>query len=334
MIKMQQQQQLESQCLDAIVGDKSAETEMDTGADGSVSSRCDRAEITNEEITEEAAEDVAGDSVVAGSTAQQIVPRSEECWPVQLLMSRYPELRFERWLPKSLRNAKRNAGAELDNRFLRGKRGYPLCLWCGKETKNMGQLFCPPRRFNLRRLTTGFGEGCEHEHRMRRDNQYVRSQLQMRDRGVCCYCGTETLELYRRAAACTTLAERNKMFRELAKENPEWLKKIKRPLTSMDYNFNEGMFWEAAHRIDVKHGGGLCGLDGYNTLCVPCHNEEYMRNYMTNLSSLPMYQSPPPPSSQKQLPLVSPSRAATPISAPQRPMAASTGKLRKNVGLP
>ncbi|KAJ1725817.1 hypothetical protein LPJ53_000078 [Coemansia erecta] len=331
--KQRQQQQLEALRIDAIAADRGAGTEMDTCAEGSVSSRCDRAGIAPEEKAEETVEQAAGDAVVAGSTAQQIVPRAEECWPVQMLLSKYPELRFERWLPKSLRNTKRSSGAELDDRFLRGKRGYPLCLWCGKETSNAGQLFCP-LRFNLRRLTTGFGEGCEHEHRMRRDNQYVRSQLQMRDRGVCCYCGTETLELYRRAAACTTLAERNKMFRELAKENPEWLKKIKRPLTSMDYKFNEGMFWEAAHRIDVKHGGGLCGLDGYNTLCVPCHNEEYMRNYMTNLSSLPMYQSPPPPPPQKQQPLVSPSQIATPMTAPQRPMAASTGKLRKNAGLP
>ncbi|KAJ2787580.1 hypothetical protein GGI15_000603 [Coemansia interrupta] len=270
--RQQQQQQLEALYIDSIAADRDAETEIDTCAEGSVSSRWDREGLAPEETAEETTEEPVGDTVAAGSTAQQIVPRAEECWPVQMLLSRYPELRFERWLPKSLRNTKRSAGAELDERFLRGKRGYPLCLWCGKETRNAGQMFCP-LRFNLRRLTTGFGEGCEHEHRMRRDNQYVRSQLQMRDRGVCCYCGTETLELYRRAAACTTLAERNKMFRELAKENPEWLKKIKRPLTSMDYKFNEGMFWEAAHKIDVKH-------------------------------------------------------------APQRPVAASTGKLRKNAGLP
>ncbi|KAJ2856646.1 hypothetical protein J3B02_001484 [Coemansia erecta] len=256
------------------------------------------------------------------STARQIVPRAEECWPLTMLLEKYPELRFERWLPKSLRNVKRTGASDLDERFLRGPHGQPLCLWCGKETSGKKKLFCLAPKGNSRRLTTGFGEGCEHEHRMRRDNQYVRDQLKMRDRGVCCYCSTETHELFLRATGCKTLEERNVMFRELAKHNPEWLKKVKRPLLSMDYDFNEGMFWEAAHRVDVKHGGGLCGLDGYNTLCVPCHNEEYMRNYMTNLSSLPLYQSP--------LADALPAKPTMhPRSATATKLAASTGRLRK-----
>ncbi|KAJ2230778.1 hypothetical protein H4R99_007266 [Coemansia sp. RSA 1722] len=254
-----------------------------------------------------------------GSTARQIVPRAEECWPLTMLVEKYPELRYERWLPKTLRNAKRTGGNDLDERFLRGTNGFLLCLWCGKETGSKKKLFCAAPRGNSRRLTTGFGEGCEHEHRMRRDNQYVRDQLKMRDRGVCCYCSAETHELYLQATKCQTIEARNKMFKELAKDNPEWLKKVRRPLASMEYGFNEGMFWEAAHRIDVKHGGGLCGLDGYNTLCVPCHNVEYMRNYMTNLSTLPLYQSPQPDAA-----------VATPRPAEPRPkLAASTGRLRK-----
>jgi hypothetical protein len=29
--------------------------------------------------------------------------------------------------------------------------------------------------------------------------------------------------------------------------------------------------WDADHIIPVWRGGGLCGLDGYQTLCKPCH---------------------------------------------------------------
>lgn len=29
--------------------------------------------------------------------------------------------------------------------------------------------------------------------------------------------------------------------------------------------------WEADHIVPVVEGGGLCGLDGYRTLCIPCH---------------------------------------------------------------
>ena len=30
-------------------------------------------------------------------------------------------------------------------------------------------------------------------------------------------------------------------------------------------------YWEADHIIPVSEGGGLCGLDGYRTLCKLCH---------------------------------------------------------------
>lgn len=32
--------------------------------------------------------------------------------------------------------------------------------------------------------------------------------------------------------------------------------------------------WEADHIMPVVEGGGCCGLDGYRTLCVPCHRDQ------------------------------------------------------------
>ena len=29
--------------------------------------------------------------------------------------------------------------------------------------------------------------------------------------------------------------------------------------------------WEADHIVPVVEGGGGCGLEGYRTLCIPCH---------------------------------------------------------------
>ena len=34
-----------------------------------------------------------------------------------------------------------------------------------------------------------------------------------------------------------------------------------------------GPRWEADHIIPVSEGGGLCGLEGYRTLCRPCHGK-------------------------------------------------------------
>ncbi|KAJ2159265.1 hypothetical protein GGF46_003149 [Coemansia sp. RSA 552] len=226
------------------------------------------------------------------STARQIVPRQEECWPVTTLLEKYPELRYERWLPSVLRSIEKSSGAVFDERLLRGPRGNLLCLWCGREGKSSEALFCTSAREKARPKTR-YGEGCEHEHRMRRDNQYVRKQLLLRDGGVCSECGIDAHALFIRATDCRTLDQRGAMFRRLAKQTPDWHKKVRRPLTNIEYEFTEGMFWEAAHVIDVKHGGGLCGLDGFHTLCVPCHTEEYMRSYAQDLSNLPLYQSPP-----------------------------------------
>lgn len=32
--------------------------------------------------------------------------------------------------------------------------------------------------------------------------------------------------------------------------------------------------WQADHIVPVAEGGGGCGLDGYRTLCKPCHKEQ------------------------------------------------------------
>ncbi|KAJ2890062.1 hypothetical protein GGI21_006322, partial [Coemansia aciculifera] len=184
-----------------------------------------------------------------------------------MLMERYPELRYERWLPAVLRSIKKSNGTVYDERLLRGPRGHPLCLWCSRETAKPHELFCSPPSGGLPRLEAAFGEGCAHEHRMRRDNMYVRRQLFQRDAGICYDCGTDAHALFVKATECTTLHDRNAMFKMLARRVPEWKKKVKRPLASMEDEFTQGMFWEAAHKVDVKHGGGLCGLDGFQTLC-------------------------------------------------------------------
>ncbi|KAJ2492982.1 hypothetical protein IWW37_000986 [Coemansia sp. RSA 2050] len=208
-----------------------------------------------------------------------------------MLMGRYPELRFERWLPGALRSIKKTNGTVFDERLLRGPQGHPLCLWCGSETLSPQSLFCAAPS-DQSHSETEFGEGCAHEHRMRRDNQYVRRQLFLRDGGICFDCGIDTHALFEEAVACTTLEQRVDMFKALAKRAYEWKRKVKRPLASMDYEFTQGMFWEAAHKVDVKHGGGLCGLDGFQTLCVPCHSDEYARSYLADIGCVTLLQSP------------------------------------------
>lgn len=37
--------------------------------------------------------------------------------------------------------------------------------------------------------------------------------------------------------------------------------------------------WQADHIIEVRHGGGGCELEGYQTLCVPCHKVKTKENH-------------------------------------------------------
>ncbi|KAJ2714811.1 hypothetical protein H4R19_001534 [Coemansia spiralis] len=214
-----------------------------------------------------------------------------------MLVEKYPLLRTVRWLPGVLRSISKSNGIVFDERLLRSPQGRLLCLWCGVEMSGArGELFCPPpRRSSQSSSQDGedYGEGCHHEHRLRRDNQYVRDQLLVRDGGVCAECGVDAHDLFAAAVRCGSVEERVAMFKQLARVNPDWHKKVRRPLTSIEYGFTESMFWEAAHLIDVKHGGGLCGLEGFRTLCVPCHAGEYARTYIQDLSNMSAYLSPP-----------------------------------------
>lgn len=105
-----------------------------------------------------------------------------------------------------------------------------------------------------------------HEHRLRSDPGYVREKLFEKEKGVCQQCGinTEAEKLRLKIAAQRTATETGEdykaLWRNLAKE-AGWP-----PV--------DRTWWEADHIVAVAEGGGLCGLEGYQTLCIKCHKED------------------------------------------------------------
>lgn len=87
-------------------------------------------------------------------------------------------------------------------------------------------------------------DACVHEWKMRSQAAYVREQVLRRDGGICAACGADTLPETIRAKMATY---------------PHWAAR------------SSGAFWQADHIVPVCEGGGLCGLDGYRTLCTACH---------------------------------------------------------------
>lgn len=84
---------------------------------------------------------------------------------------------------------------------------------------------------------------CSRECWIRNTPQMIRAQVAKRDKGICAGCGRQ----------CRLNSLRRSMEWEEFKKLPRW---------------------EADHITPVIEGGGLCGIDGYRTLCRDCHNKE------------------------------------------------------------
>lgn len=128
--------------------------------------------------------------------------------------------------------------------------GGRQCRWC------KGEVF-PPRQ-------TYCSEQCVHEWRLRSDVAYLRSQLFLRDKGVCGSCALDTVKL-RRELYELSIGEREARGAEYGIDA---------------YHSNKLMLWEADHTVAVVNGGGLVGLDGFATLCVACHRKKTQRDLL------------------------------------------------------
>lgn len=110
-------------------------------------------------------------------------------------------------------------------------------------------------------LKTFCSPECVHEWKLRSDVAYLRSQLFLRDKGVCKECSLDTLKL------------RRQMF-DLTEEKRE---ELGRQFGFPAYQSRNLMLWEADHVVPVSQGGGLVGLNGFQSLCVVCHQRKSIR---------------------------------------------------------
>ncbi len=135
--------------------------------------------------------------------------------------------------------------------FSRAARG--TCRWCGSN--------CPGRR------TKWCSDECVYEYKIRSRPGIARAALRRRDKGICAICGINTYALRRHIL-------------DLHRNNP---KSARKEIKKLERQGFVGCFrgskvkkslWEADHIIAVKDGGGQCGLENYQTLCVPCHRQK------------------------------------------------------------
>jgi 5-methylcytosine-specific restriction enzyme A len=131
-----------------------------------------------------------------------------------------------------------------------GPGGRKLCRWCKVvEIPKGRRAYC--------------SEECRKEQEVRRSPQMVRYYLKERDRGVCAMCGCDTEKLKRVLEA----ADKAGCWTNDHRGIPIWMRDL---LWHLGFNAYQTL-WEADHIHPVHQGGGECGLDNYQTLCVPCH---------------------------------------------------------------
>jgi len=123
--------------------------------------------------------------------------------------------------------------------------GVRRCRWCeGPVLAKNRRTFC--------------SDPCVHEFRLRSDPGYLRAQVFKRDKGVCASCDVDTVELQTKLRA-------------------RWqfdlygCKRVLAACSIPESRLFGGTLWDADHILPVIEGGGLVGLEGMRTLCIPCH---------------------------------------------------------------
>lgn len=132
-----------------------------------------------------------------------------------------------------------------------GEDGFPMCRFCKKPVGPPRRTFCSPT--------------CVHEYRVRSDTNYVRQCLLFRDKGVCKGCKTDTVKLVKDLIALEK-QETFAAFKALLEENGLTYAIFRSRTKKKRYGI-----WDADHRTEVADGGGLSGLDNFDTLCYRCH---------------------------------------------------------------
>jgi len=101
----------------------------------------------------------------------------------------------------------------------------------------------------------------------KRSGLSIRKQLFELERGICQRCGLDCLRTLQEVKACGDKSRRATRLAELAPRIAAVETLASRALGRL----TEGSIWEADHIVPVWAGGGACGLENLQTLCVACH---------------------------------------------------------------
>lgn len=153
----------------------------------------------------------------------------------------------------------------------RNAEGKRICRNCEGPLPNQHRSYC--------------SKECSDAFWLRHSPSHARHLLMERDHGVCAGCKLDTVALektiegWKKAYSKWKSRQRR---RTLKKGTPDYnyyghryylhgrQSDIHRWLTERGFNIGVSL-WDADHIVPVVENGGECGLENYQTLCVPCH---------------------------------------------------------------
>eukprot|EP00466_Bigelowiella_natans_P012004 jgi/Bigna1/85916/estExt_fgenesh1_pg.C_70017 len=163
-----------------------------------------------------------------------------------------------------------------------------LCLYCRNPLQNSLPTTAPHqcckqpksqrgrRRSDIQRLREMLcSRDCYSEYTLRvGTSSLVRARLSNLEEGICQSCNTDCRKLFHLVEALKGIDDRKKVL-YAAGYNPSAIgrKRFKR-LVDNERKITEGLFWEADHILEVARSGGECGMENYQTLCIPCHQRK------------------------------------------------------------
>jgi len=166
-------------------------------------------------------------------------------------MSRERFDQYERDYPK------RDLGKHPNGRLRRG------CRRCGKELESARLSFC--------------SDACR-EDVLVRCGVNLRHYVAQRDKTYCARCGihVKSIEKRIREVRIQVQGMGRYAYNRWIFAGERKREQFRRYLARLGLQMSEGFrsLWEAHHKHAVKDGGGGCGLDGYETLCIWCHKRE------------------------------------------------------------
>ena len=134
--------------------------------------------------------------------------------------------------------------------------GKKTCRWCGGPLPSQRNTWC--------------SLPCREEFLVRFASSEARHMVFKRDQGVCAACGLDA-----KAVSHSGLLRIYKSLRIFSSTGnywrniPEWVKLQWGPFWG-----HHNALWEADHIVPVIEGGGCCGLNNYQTLCLRCHKDD------------------------------------------------------------